>query len=76
MILCLTIIFFYYHLNENFPADEVVKAVENHDYETFCSVQKEWGEFYMPNKFFRGDKEIEINEDTFNTIDYAEYECG
>ena len=30
----------------------------------------------MPNKFFRGDKEIEINEDTFNTIDYAEYECG
>lgn len=68
--------YFYYHLNKDFPADEVIRAVENHDYETFRKLQQKWGEFYMPNRFFRGDKEIEINEDTFNTIDYAEYECG
>lgn len=68
--------YFYWHLNENFPANEVVKAVENHNYEAFCKLQQEWGNFYMPNSFFYRGICIEINEETFDLIDYAEYECG
>lgn len=68
--------YFYWHLNYDFPAKEVVKAVENHDYETFCKLQQQWGEFYMPNSFFYGKKMIQIDKYTFNMIDYAEYECG
>lgn len=68
--------YFYWHLNDKFPAAEVVKAVENHDYETFCKLQKAWGEFYMPNSFFDGEEEFVINKNTFRLIDYAEYECG
>ena len=68
--------YFYYHLNYDFPAKEVVNAVENHDYETFYKLQQKWGELYMPNSFFDGNDDIEINEFTFNMIDFAEYECG
>ena len=68
--------YFYWHLNKDFPADKVVKTIEQHDYETFYKLQQEWGEFYMPNHFFDGDDCVEIDENSFLTIDYAEYECG
>ena len=68
--------YFYWHLNNDFPADKVVKAVESHDYETFKKLQRKWGEFYMPNHFLIGDEYVEINENTFAAIDRAEYECG
>ena len=68
--------YFYWHLNKDFPADEVVKAVKRHDYETFRKLQQEWGEFYMPNEFSNGNDYVEIDEDSFFTIDHAEYECG
>lgn len=68
--------YFYWHLNDKFPANKVIDAIKNHDYGTFYKLQQQWGEFYMPNHYFNGDDIVEINKDNFNLIDYSEYECG
>lgn len=63
--------FFHHHLNADFPVDEIINAIEDHDYKKFSQLQRKWGELYLPNYFLRGEDQIEINEDTFGMIDYA-----
>ncbi len=68
--------YFYYHLNPEFPKEDVIVAISNKDYNKFVELREKWGDFYMPNVFYFNDTHIEIDEESFCAIDYAEYECG
>lgn len=75
---------FYWHLNPKFPAAEVTKAIEAHDYNGFMKIYKEWGNFYLPNTayVYSGNDYsrsvvVDITDEfNFKEITSSEYECG
>ncbi len=77
--------YFYYHLNPEFPADEIVNYINEKDYDNFIEAYHKWGDFYLPPYAVacaEGD-DIErfvcvdiTDEHNFKMITYCEYECG
>lgn len=82
---------FYWHLNPNFPAEEIVKAINNKDYEQFMKYYEKWtaigkkqGALYLPDEasVCAGEDYKHmvttniLNKNNFNQITHCEYECG
>lgn len=75
---------FYYHLNNDFPKEEIIKLIKNKNYKEFMKLYNIWGNFYLPQEAFvtanndykhmvTTDITIETN---FLEITHCEYECG
>ena len=78
--------YYYYHLNPDFPKEEIKKAINSHDYTTFMKFYNQWKNddlYYLPDVAFIYD-EIDdkggylniLDEQNFNLITDCEYECG
>lgn len=86
------IIYYWYDhliLRETGEADVVQRAIEQHDYETFCEICQKYmrtknGEIFFPRTAMIWDDkkqdfvgEIDITTpEGFNQIDSSDYECG
>ena len=83
--------YFYWHLNPNFPAKEIMEAINNKDYEKFMKYYKEWtvigkkqGMLYLQDDAsVCVEKDYEhmvttyiLNKHNFMQITHCEYECG
>lgn len=81
--------YFYYHLDPEFPKSNILRAIEEKDFETFRPIYDEW-EYshnlcYLPSHvcLTNETKDTPIGsvdgiwlKDIFELIDFAEYECG
>ena len=82
---------FYWHLNPNFPAQEIIEAINDKDYEKFMKYYEEWntigkkqGMLYLPDDAsVCAEKDYEhmvttniLNKHNFMQITHCEYECG
>ena len=76
--------YFYYHLNDNFPKEEVISCIKNKDFDGFIKLYKKWGKFYLPqNAFVTAGEDYEhvVSTDVTNKLNFLEitdyeYECG
>ncbi len=75
---------FYYHLNPEFPKDDIINLINNKDYKGFMNFYNQWGRLYLPKyAFVYADEDYKhsvgtdiTNEYNFKQITFAEYECG
>lgn len=82
---------FYWHLNLDFPAKEIVEAINSKNFEKFMKYYKEWtaigkkqGVIYLPDDaFVYAGEDYEhmvttniLNKYNFMQITHCEYECG
>ena len=75
---------FYYHLNNDFPKENIIKLIKNKNYKEFMKLYNIWGNFYLPqDAFVTANKDYEhmvttdiTIETNFMEITYCEYECG
>ena len=83
--------YFYWHLNPKFPAKEIMKAIQEKNYETFMAYYNQWlrtglaqNVTYLPSEAY-----VSVGEDyehivttnileknNFMQITHCEYECG
>lgn len=76
--------YFYYHLNDKFPKEEVIFCIKNKDFDNFMKLYKKWGTFYLPqDAFVTAGEDYEHSVSTnitiksnFLEITDCEYECG
>lgn len=75
---------FYYHLNNNFPKEKILKSIRDKNYKEFIQFYNIWGNFYLPSDAFvtaNNDYEHMVTTDitiesNFMEITHCEYECG
>ena len=75
---------FYYHLDPNFPKDDIITYIKNNNYKSFMKMYNQWGELYLLKyAFVYSDEDYEhsvttdiTNEYNFKQITFTEYECG
>lgn len=76
---------FWHHMNDEFPADEIQNALDNHEFAAFKKYYMYWTADYLPCEvwiIYRDEHvgncflHCDYMEELFNNITFAEYECG
>ena len=83
--------YFYWHLNSDFPAKEIMETIKNKDHEGFMKYYLQWtrigekqGVVYLPSEaFVCAGEDYEhcvytniLAKSNFEQITHCEYECG